>query len=125
WHKNGKLKLSGFWTNNVRNGVWMMWHDDGSTNRVDLYAMGVHKGKSKLHLSEGLKREWTPQQLQQYYTGKSLQMVQRAFGSPDKIVKGGWVYYNMKVAGAVPNKAAVTTTFAHAAGKVTVVRFAP
>lgn len=125
WHQNGKLKLSGFWTNGVRNGLWVMWHNDGSTNRVDLYAMGVHKGKSKLHLSQGLTMDWTAARLQQVYVNKPLSTIQRMFGSPDKIVKGGWVYYNVKVNGAVPNKAAVTTTFVHQAGKVTLVQFAP
>ena len=102
-----------------------MWHDDGSTNRVDLYAMGVHKGKSKLHLSQGLTMDWNSQQLQQVYVNKPLSTIQRVFGSPDKIVKGGWVYYNVKVGGTVPNKATVTTTFMHRAGKVTLVQFSP
>ena len=92
---------------------------------MDLYDMGAWKGKHPVFVSQGLTMEWTSQQLQQVYVGKPLSTIQRMFGSPDKIVKGGWVYYNVKVNGAVPNKAAVTTTFVHQAGKVTLVQFAP
>jgi len=125
WHRNGRLRMHGHWTNGVRHGHWLLLHDDGSTNRMDLYDMGAWKGKHPVFVSQGLTMEWTSQQLQQVYVGKPLSTIQRMFGSPDKIVKGGWVYYNVKVNGAVPNKAAVTTTFVHQAGKVTLVQFAP
>lgn len=111
WHKNGQLKIQGQWTNGVRTGVWFLWHDDGTTNRVDLYANGKYMGKHKSFLSAGMKYTWKSEDLKKIYVGKPQATIQKAFGSPDKIKGANWIYYGVKVANAVPDKVAVTVTF--------------
>ena len=111
WHKNGKLKIQGQFTNGVRTGVWFLWHNDGTTNRVDLYANGKYMGKNKLFLSTGMKYQWKAEDLRELYVGKPQSTIQKTFGSPDRIKGANWIYYGVKVANAIPDKVAVTVTF--------------
>jgi len=127
WHKNGKLKLQGEWTNGVRTGKWFLWHDDGTTNRVDSYSNGKYLGKHKLFVSEGLKRQWRAADLRKFYVvqAQPQAIIQKAFGSPDKIIKGNnWIYYGVRVSDAIPGQNTATMIFTLQKGKVTAVNFA-
>lgn len=125
WHKNGRLKLQGDWTNGVRTGTWFLWHEDGKTNRVDKYKDGKYMGKHRVFVSEALKRIWTKADLQKFYTNQPQTIILKGFGSPDTIVGANWVYRGVKVPDAIPNKQTATVTFTMQAGKVSVVGFAP
>jgi len=124
WHKNGKLKLQGEWTNGVRTGKWFLWHDDGNTNRVDSYLNGKYLGKHKLLVSGGLKLTWKAAVLKSTYVGQPQAIIMKGFGSPDQQKGTSWIYYGVRVIDAFPNQATATMIFTLQKGKVTAVNFA-
>ena len=125
WHKNGKLKLQGDWTNGVRTGTWFLWHGDGTTNRVDMYKDGKYVGKHKVFVSAGLARVWKAADLKSAYPGVAQAAVIKGFGSPDKIQGANWIYQGVKVPDAIAGKQTVTVVFTMQKGKVAVVNFQP
>ena len=125
WHKNGRLKIQGQFTNGVAVGPRFSWDENGQTNRMWLYDnSGKLIGIKRAPRPVGMTTTWDATQLRTIYTGKPQTTIQAVFGKPAKLEGANWVYKGVKVNNAIPGKVATTVTFTIQNGVVAAVLFA-
>jgi hypothetical protein len=124
WHKNGRLKAQGQFTNGVAVGPRFSWDENGQTNRMWLYDNSGKLIGVKRFLPFGMQRAWDAAQLRKIYTGKQQSIIRSVFGKPAKIEGSNWLYKGLRVNNAIQSKVATTVTFTIPNGTVTAVLFA-
>ena len=124
WHKNGRLKIQGQFTNGVAIGPRFSWDENGQTNRMWLYDNSGKLIGIKRFLPFGMKQVWEAAQLRKIYTGKQQSIILSVFGKPAKLEGANWVYKGVKVNNAIPGKVATTVTFTIQNGVVAAVLYA-
>ena len=124
WHKNGRLKFQGQFTNGVAVGPRFSWDENGQTNRMWLYDNSGKLIGIKRFPRVGVTTVWDAAQLRKIYTGKQQSIIQSVFGKPTKMEGGNWVYKGVKVKNAIPGKIAITVTFTIQNGNVAAVLYA-
>jgi antitoxin component YwqK of YwqJK toxin-antitoxin module len=123
WHKNGRLKIQGQFTNGVIVGTWFSWDKNGQTNGMRLYNNSGKLIGVKSFLPFGMKLVWDAAQSRKIYTGKPQTTIQTVFGKPSKRERANWVYKGVKVNNAISGKVATTVTFTIQNGNVAAVLY--
>ena len=124
WHKNGRLKIQGQFTNGVAIGPRFSWYENGQTNRMWLYDNSGKLIGIKRFLPFGMKQVWEAAQLRKIYTGKQQSIILSVFGKPAKLEGANWVYKGVKVNNAISGKVATTVTLTIQNGAVAAMLYA-
>ncbi len=109
WYPDGNLLWRGQWVMDQRDQIHTSYFPSGRAKMEVQYRQGVVLKKLRYNeqgqvvdsmvVPAGRTRSWDVEQLKAAYLSRNQQIIQAAFGKPDRIEEGVWVYTGMKILG--------------------------